>query len=275
MPIIKKTYKWPCLFLLLLAASYECYGYLFNPSIYTLDQTLGWTAKISFSKDLIQKSALGEQYSAHYESNTLGLRTYGQHTKNATKFLVIGDSFTMEPYAGNNQMWYSAMADSLEASGFLENQGIHISAGGGGGWGTLQELLLLKQVLNDVNPDIFILQFCSNDFINNHFEWEQGNITRSQKYRRPYQSLDGSIKYSDSFLAPLWRNPILGQSKIFNQLDILIQIIQTKIYNGYGPKLATITQDQFEKESLKITETLLTEMREQLNGIPAYMINCS
>jgi hypothetical protein len=273
--LIKKVYLWLLFSILFIIASYESYGYFYNPSIYRLDPILGWTSKPSFSKHLVQKSKLGEKYPVHHETNALGLRTYGQDTKDAIKILVIGDSFTMEPYAGNNQMWYAAFADSLKSSGFSADKNIFISAGGGGGWGTLQELLLLKTVQKEVNPDIFILQFCSNDFINNHFEWEQGNITRSQKYRRPYLGFDGQVKYSDSLFSPLWRNSMLGQSKIFNQVDVLVQIIQTKIYNGYGPKYPKLIQEKFEKESLEITTNLLNEMRAQLNGIPAYMINCS
>ena len=35
---------------------------------------------------------------------------------------------------------------------------------GGGGYGTLQQYLLLKKYFNKINPDIIIHQFCENDF---------------------------------------------------------------------------------------------------------------
>ena len=48
------------------------------------------------------------------------------------------------------------------------------------------QLALQKEIKDILNPDLIILQFCSNDFYNNSYEWESSGITRNQYVRRPY-----------------------------------------------------------------------------------------
>ena len=44
---------------------------------------------------------------------------------------------------------------------------MEVFAYGAGGYGTLQEYLILDEVVDHIRPTMLLWQFCSNDFINN------------------------------------------------------------------------------------------------------------
>jgi hypothetical protein len=167
------------------------------------------------------------------------------------------------------------MVDRLNAASGLPGKEYFVWAGGGGGWGSYQELLLLKRLLKQVKPDIFILQFCDNDFVNNHRQWESISIVRSQKYRRPYMDANGQTSFSNDWASAFWRNPVLGASRTFNFFDILTQIAQSKYYGGFGPTLGNDVQANYTQESRVITQNIINAMRDELSGTPAYMVTCS
>ncbi len=252
--------------------------YFFNttkPSQYQLDPELGWTLKPNFMRNLTQSSLDGKSYSVSFSTNENGLRTHGDLSSAKTKILVLGDSHTAENYVSNNAMWYSVMVERLNATQNLLGKEYFVWAGGGGGWGSYQELLLLRRLLKQVRPDIFILQFCENDFVNNHKEWESISIVRSQKYRRPYLDSNGTTSFSDEWKSTLWRNPVLGGSRTFNFIDILTQIGQSKYYGGFAPALDKEVLARYKKESIAITKKIISQMRIELGSIPAFMVSCS
>ena len=56
----------------------------------------------------------------------------------------------------------------------------HFWSGGGGGYGTLQQYLLIKKNLDKIKPDIFIHQFCENDFENNSKVIEKNSLIQEK-----------------------------------------------------------------------------------------------
>ena len=62
-------------------------------------------------------------------------------------------------------------------------------------WGTYQNLLLARDLSKILKPDMFILQFCFNDYTNNLYEWEKHSVYRNQFLRRPYgQLVEGELQ---------------------------------------------------------------------------------
>jgi len=269
-----RLFGWSLAICLLAIGASEYFFNIAKPSQYQLDPELGWTLKPNFRRNLMQLSLDGKSYPVSFSTDENGLRTHGDLESAKTKILVLGDSHTAENYVSNGDMWYSVMADRLNATPGLLDKEYFVWAGGGGGWGSYQELLLLKRLLKQVRPDIFILQFCENDFVNNHKQWESISIVRSQKYRRPYQDSMGMPSFSDDWNSMLWRNPILGASRTFNFFDILTQIGQSKYYGGFGPTLDKETQVRYSKESIAITQKIINQMRTELGSIPAFMVTC-
>lgn len=267
------------LILLGILAIVELLVNLYNPSIYKLDPILGWTLKPHFQHSFKKRNIDGTAYDVDFLTNDMGLRVYGDPDRAQKKMFVVGDSYTMEPYASDEKMWWAVGAKKL---GDLNRSpgSVYAIAGGGGGWGTYQELLLVKNIINKIQPDIFVLQFCDNDFSNNSQNLEAYTITRSQKFRRPYMSASGNVGFSNAWIAPLWRVPGIGQSRVLNFFDVAIQVIQSNYYKskfglGWGAPMDPELKEKLEAESLLITKNLLSEMRRAVGASSAFMVNCS
>ncbi len=257
----------------------ELWVNLQNPSIYKLDSVFGWAIKPNFQHSYVKKNINGTSYIVDFATNEEGLRVYGDHDRATKKMLVVGDSYTMEPYASNQEMWWAVGAKKLADLNYSPGS-IYALAGGGGGWGTYQELLLVRNIIQRIHPDIFVLQFCDNDFANNSKNLEAYTITRSQKLRRPYMSPSGDVAFSTEWIAPLWRLPLIGESRVLNFMDVAFQVVQSYYYKskyglGWGAPIEPQLKGELEAESLLITKGMLTEMRRAVGNIPAFMVNCN
>jgi alkylation response protein AidB-like acyl-CoA dehydrogenase len=49
----------------------------------------------------------------------------------------------------------------------LANASLAVQVYGGHGYGTLQEYLVIDKYIDEIKPDLILLQVCSNDFTNN------------------------------------------------------------------------------------------------------------
>ena len=57
---------------------------------------------------------------------------------------------------------------------------------GTGGYGTLQEYLVLDEVIDEIQPTMILWQFCTNDFINNDHDLEVASTLNNNGWIRPY-----------------------------------------------------------------------------------------
>jgi hypothetical protein len=247
---------------------------ILRPVPYQRDSLLGWRLKANFEREFSQTTLGGKEYTVHFSTNGDGLRTFGTDRHAPIRILILGDSFTADPYASNDRMWYVAMTRQLAAQMKRPVRDFYVFAGGAGGYGTYQNLLLSKQ-LPTINPSLFILQFCSNDFSNNLYDWETNSIVRNQYMRRPFASTDlAKPRYVPGLLAMMYRSA-LGESHIFAKIDAVISGIQFKEYGGYERPLSPETKRRYEQASIPLTETLLARLRRAYSTIPAVMLNCN
>jgi hypothetical protein len=65
-----------------------------------------------------------------------------------------------------------------------------IFAYGGGGYGTLQEYMILDRYVDKINPDMVLWQFCANDLIINSHELESASFSNNNQMKRPYYEND-------------------------------------------------------------------------------------
>lgn len=106
-----------------------------------------------------------------------GERVFGDPHTRRPKVFVIGDSFTEGSGIPPASRYYSVLGRVL---------GMEVFAYGAGGYGTLQEYLVLDRYLGEINPDIVLLQVHSNDFINNSWELERASYFNNNMTVRPY-----------------------------------------------------------------------------------------
>jgi lysophospholipase L1-like esterase len=93
------------------------------------------------------------------------------------RLLVVGDSFTYAAGVPPDRPYHQAVARKL---------GIAVYAIGGGGWGTLQEYLLLDRRIDALRPDLVVLQVSSNDLFNNDWEMEARTAVATNLLVRPF-----------------------------------------------------------------------------------------
>lgn len=246
----------------------------FRPSPYVYDELLGWRNKENFQGKFPQKTFGGKDYVVSFSTDGKGLRHFGSRADAPIKILVLGDSYTADPYASDDRMWYGAMIERIAQRSHRPQADFYVQAGGSGGWGTYQELLYAEQLAQSAHPNLFVLQFCSNDFQNNTYEWEKESIVRGQYLRRPFATLDSQTpKYVPGLLGQLFRS-FVGRSRLFNRIDAFIEAMQFRTYGGYiGPLPADLTE-QYERDSIALTKMLLVRLRNLYRDVPAVMVNC-
>ena len=127
------------------------------------DESTGWSPAPNVNINLQLESFKNRKYSADYSTDSLGLRSiahipFDRSPSNQT-LLVIGDSFTAEVYSSNNQAWHAQLNQKF---------GYNVYAYGISGSGTAQQFKAFKRLAKHNIPRILIIQFCSNDILNDY-----------------------------------------------------------------------------------------------------------
>ena len=232
---------------------------VFKPNYLILDNELGWKMKPNYKKDKTEKDLYGQTYNIKFETDSRGVVNVEDEKNISLSILVLGDSFSLDPYVSKEKMWYGILQTELKKI-FKENITINII--GAGGYGSLQEYLLLKKL--DLKNDLLILQFCSNDFDNNILEIEKINGSINQYSRRPYLNKKNEIYYDQSFFSKLLRTEYLGESRILN-----------KIFFWYGNnKKHNEISIELKDHSYYITKTILKKIRFLHPNKKFFIFNC-
>jgi len=154
---------------------------------FRLDERLGWRATENYQFSGTLKDAADKPYAVQIATNRYGFRMFGEVNSPKKKIMVIGDSLTQAVAVSNDKTYYALISKRLP---------VEIFAYGCGGYGTLQEYMILDEYVDMIKPDIIIWQFCSNDFINNDYELELNSTRNNNGTRRPYLASDGRIFYA-------------------------------------------------------------------------------
>jgi lysophospholipase L1-like esterase len=180
----------------------------FDDSSNVLDDELGWKG-------------------TYYESAALN--------NSSKKILFVGDSFTEGMGIPQSKMYFAKVAEQVPAQVF---------AYGGRGYGTLQEYLVLKKLIDSVKPDQIVLQLCSNDFINNSYELERGTKLQRSPFSRPYL-IDGKIQYKFPGMFGSGEEFLIHHSRLMSSIFTrFYSILGLLAKNGY---LSTIENDISDK----------------------------
>jgi len=217
---------------------------------YKPDKLLGWAPKKNYRITRMDKDLSGHEYKVQYSTNEHGFRAWGD-LDGKPKILFIGDSFTGDAYTSNSDAYFNIAGNHLDAE---------IFAIGGGGYGTLQEYLLLKKYAHIIEPDIFVLEFCSNDFSNNHMKMEEHFISRNQTLMRPYLTDEG-IKFRENGTIYSY---LLHNSSFFRDFDIIIQKFQNILYDGYYKPEDKKLIDGYFEESIRTTDKIFKMIDNEL-----------
>jgi len=221
-----------------------------------LDKKIGWRVKSNYSHEGLMYSLDKTPYKISISTDINGFRKTRGRGGNKQKILIIGDSFTQAVEVSDDKTYYSYLEETLNAE---------VYAYGMAGYGTLQEYMILQENLDKLEPRIVVIQFCSNDFIDNEIELEK----HSNYYvglKRPYLIGDLEIEY----LSPL---------NVFEQLLNRTNFIKFCLekWKRLKSKLGLVKKDSSEqriaeqgegydayKASKKKTEILLQKIKKEL-----------
>jgi len=217
------------------------------------DSRTGWRSTADYSVQYRRKTADGVEHVVSYSSVAKGFRMYGDVTTKRRKLLIIGDSFTQAVNVTTGKTYGALLGDSLD---------MEVFSYGAGGFGTLQELLVLQDVVETIDPHVVLLQFCSNDFINNSFELESRSTINNNRLVRPYSTADGGVVHRN----PFYRNEFLaklGRSQLFNVAANPVLFSMRTSVESILPE--TPTDADFVR-SVAVTRSLIARMRETLGS---------
>jgi len=135
-----------------------------------LDASIGWrpVANLSLERDM---PGFGR---VRHTTTRGGFRVFGDPSSSRTRILVLGDSYTEAATVSDGETYYERLGRA--------RSDLEVFAIGGGGYGTLQEYLLL----DEIRPDLVLVQMHPNDLINNSHALESRSTTDNNQMTRPY-----------------------------------------------------------------------------------------
>lgn len=151
------------------------------------DELLGWFPKSNYEYKGNMKDKAGNSYPIHIHTDKHSFQAFGDLNPpdSIKKVWFIGDSYTQSVEVSNSKRFYHLLGGRLP---------IEVFAYGMSGYGTFQEYLILDKYYDLIQPDIIVLQYCSNDFIDNHYKLEMISDYEVHQ-RRPYLTIEGKTKY--------------------------------------------------------------------------------
>jgi len=204
-----------------------------------------------------------------------GKKVFGDVSTNKYKVLIVGDSNTFGMDIKEEDVYYNELKNKMNAELFVY---------AGIGYGTLQEYLSIKKYVNEINPDLVILQTTTNDIINNNFNLESKSFFNRNLLTRPYL-INGEIKTMFPSKLGMFRYNLQLRSRLcmrlFGSYDKFMAYLASK-------KIIISIEDKFKPygnvqikdydNGLKITEDIFNKIadlvgRDKLVIVPADLVN--
>ena len=190
------------------------------------------------------------------------------NSNKSRRTLILGDSFTHMYWVSNGEEWYS----------YLENEfkEIEFYVFGGGGYGPLQEYMVLDDYFDIIMPSSIIWQFCSkNDYENSLFELDLSTYPKNNFGFRPYLE-HNIIRHR----MPLPLSGLRQVSFIFDRLLASYDRFQRRGIIGYEKNESTrrnITTlkkvNALERQAFEVVLEVMKRVRSRAGSIPIYLFD--
>ncbi len=180
------------------------------------DAELGWHLNASRTRTTTRNSCGETVLLERYDDPYLVKRP---RYHNPTRVLFLGDSFTQAHEVSTGSAYYDVFEQ-------LTGDRYSVFAAGVGGFGNLQEYLLLQRVSDEVRPEIVIWQLDPNDVSNNVFALDNGSLYNNQ-HPRPYlEPKTGRVTFRDPGFF------LFDVSKLFRFLFHKVLVVDWKYHLG-------------------------------------------
>jgi len=245
---------------------YHLIRYDNNVSTVAIDDQKGWVNIPNYRFEGYRTDFAQNPYDVLITTNENGFRSFGNPESDSARMLVIGDSFTHAMEVSDDQTFFHLLGEEL---------GFEIFGIGVGGYGTLQEYMLLDQWIDHIKPDVILLQFSTNDFINNHYGMEFRHFENNNRMRRPYLE-HGEIVYRTPTKLPAFRNFINNYSKFLYFIASRMDRIKAGMQAGEAAPVPGEDDgdgpDTLYQEAVAVTDRLLGMIRNRVpDEIPVFV----
>lgn len=242
----------------------------FYPKVYTPTK-YGWTvAADNESRSTIQDTKgnyreVVNRYFAH------GFKRWPTDHRGKSRVLVIGDSVTQVVHVSNGEEWYAYLEREFPDIAFY--------VFGGGGYGTLQEYMVMDDYFDEISPQAVIWQFCGNDYSNNNYELDRRSYPFNNHFVRPYLENEDIV-----YKLPL---PYSTLRKVSFSADCLLHFYDRKRWHDATEDLSEYkkrrdeknnSRSHLEKKALElerskavdVTKALIKKVRSRVGDIPIH-----
>ena len=243
---------------------------------HTSDRDLGWKLKPGASGEW---KGEGESF---VRVNSEGLRDR-EHAKakppNTLRVAVLGDSFTEAIHVPVEQTFWSKLERKLgNCEAVKGRKNVEVINFGVQGYGTAQQLIMLRKKVWDYNPDIVVLSFfIGNDVINNSPKLEydryrpffvydaNGKLVPDMGFRnlRPIDRNDKAVSFIDRMPSLIVNNSRILQ--VIKKVDLDMKKRQLSgDFTALSTKNFNPPQDAAWREAWRVTEGLIVTMRNEV-----------
>lgn len=230
-----------------------------NCPVSHFSEYIGWES----SENCYKKTTVKEYGEIVYSTTKYGFRVFGDISTRKTKIFVIGDSHTQAVSVSDDNTYYNYLKEN--------NDNIEIFAYGCGGYGSLQEYMILDKYFDIIQPDIILWQFCSNDIFNNDYELESASAINNNYMVRPYYK-HGQIKYLYPNKDFGWIYNITTQySYLLRLLNIRLRILKAKKTVSIEDELSK--EHPLFKEAINTTSEIMSHVKRRVGDTPIIAFN--
>ena len=224
-------------------------GSVYKPTRY------GWTITANRTKFYTVQDQPGHFRTVQDQTFQHGFKRWGDPHSTHPKVLILGDSFTQMNVVSNGEEWYAYLERAYPT--------VQWFVYGAGGYGTLQEYMVLNEYIDTIHPSLILWQFCDNDYANNLYAWDRKTYPHNNFRVRPYLE-NGDIVYR----LPL---PLPALRKYSKIADLLLSLYDTHM------KKAKLTVDEptapEQEEAQRVTLEILLLARERAADIPFFLFS--
>jgi hypothetical protein len=244
----------------------------FYPKIHTPTK-YGWSLAPNSKKSWAVHDTKGNYRKVENEYFDHGFKRWPKDPGDKPRVLIIGDSFTEMDYVSNGEEWYAYLELAFPDIAFY--------VFGAGGYGTLQEYMVMDDHFDTVMPDAIIWLFCDNDYSNNYYELDKREYPYNNHFVRPYWE-DNAIVYRLPLPYPQLRKYSFSADRLLHIYDKIrrkiasqnwakfIQIwIESQNKRPFAKKQYA-RRDQYMSKAINVTKLLARKIRSRAGDIPIY-----
>ncbi len=228
------------------------------PFSYEKKDNLGWSAQPNLAIHREIKESANETRIVTNTYYDYGFKRWGNLNSDKKKILLVGDSFTEMPYVTNGEEYYSYLEDNFEMFVY-----------GKAGYGTLQEFMVIDIYLDEIKPDIIVVQFDPSDILDNDYSFDRMRYPYNSFLERPYLE-DGKIVYRSPVPFETLRRLSRIADITFRYLDKVSQERADEISPFYSDLWSRLSKEQ---NLLSPTILLMEKIAERSDSIPIFLFS--